>query len=90
MKIALESKKSDASIKESLQERFGKESQHKITRILGSQIQSPDYSSDIIANNDVPQELAEIKAYGNAVNPWIPYTLLKFILEIEKTQSCHY
>ncbi|MEM7551115.1 MAG: DNA cytosine methyltransferase [Bacteroidota bacterium] len=33
--------------------------------------------------NDVPQELAEIKAYGNAVVPWIPYVLLKFIQEIE-------
>lgn len=33
--------------------------------------------------NDVPTELAEIKAYGNAVNPWIPYVLLSFIQQIE-------
>jgi len=33
--------------------------------------------------NDVPSELAEIKAYGNAVVPWIPYVILSFILQIE-------
>tara|TARA_R110000737_G_C14516551_1_gene474603 strand:+ start:150 stop:920 length:771 start_codon:yes stop_codon:yes gene_type:complete len=34
--------------------------------------------------NDVPQELAELKAYGNAVVPWIPYVILSFILQIEQ------
>ena len=35
--------------------------------------------------NDVSIELALHKAYGNAVVPWIPYVILKFILEIEKS-----
>lgn len=35
--------------------------------------------------DDVPSELAEIKAYGNAVVPWIPYVILQFILEIENS-----
>lgn len=39
--------------------------------------------------NDVPTELAEIKAYGNAVVPWIPYVLLQFILEIENQHPCN-
>lgn len=34
--------------------------------------------------DDVPAELALLKAFGNSVVPWIPYVILKFIIEIEK------
>lgn len=35
--------------------------------------------------NDVPSELAQLKAYGNAVNPWIPFVLLSFIKQVHES-----
>lgn len=45
----------------------------------------PSFDSGLFQGpNDVPTELALLKAYGNAVVPWIPYVILNFILQIEK------
>ncbi len=66
-----------------VQQRSGLSRKRQLVRGVSGRIFAAPVSGIYAPSHDVPTELAEIKAYGNAIVPWIPYVILKFILQIE-------